>query len=80
MIQWWWDENLIIFSSRLGGEALEQVFNSVLTVFQNAFIVIWYWMNTYRWELLLLIGLIIVVLFEINEARVHFVDDKRKVV
>lgn len=59
---------------------MEQFFSNIITIFQNAFIVMWYWMNTYKWELVLFIALAVVVVFEIQEASVHFVDDERKVV
>lgn len=59
---------------------MEQFLSNIITIFQNAFIVMWYWMNTYKWELVLFIALAVVVVFEIQEASVHFVDDERKVV
>lgn len=59
---------------------MEYIFYNIVVIFQNALTVIWYWMNTYVWELLLFICLCIIVGFEINESRVHYVDDNRKVV
>lgn len=59
---------------------MEQFLMNIVTVFENAFIVIWYWANMYRWELLFFIFMIVAVYFEHKEAKVHYIDDKRKVV
>lgn len=59
---------------------MERIFSTIAAMFQNSFITIWFWINTYRWQLLLLLLLGVVVYLEIREAKVHFVNDERKVV
>lgn len=59
---------------------MEQFFVNLVTIFENAFIVIWYWINMYRWELLFFILMSVAVVFEYKEMKIHFIDDKRKVV
>lgn len=59
---------------------MEYLFNNIATIFQNAFITIWYWCNMYRWQLLLFILLGITVVLKVREMKVHFIHDNRKVV
>lgn len=59
---------------------MAQIFSNFPIVMQNAIITVWYWCNMYRWELLFFIGMMVAVIFECKEMKVHFVDDKRKVI
>lgn len=53
---------------------------NIPSILANAFISIWFWINTYSMQLLFLIALIVALLFEIKEDSVLFIDDERKVV
>ena len=61
-------------------EQITQMIKNSIIVFQNAFITLWYWCTTYKWELVFLFLMAIAVCYEVKEMKVHFVDDKRKVI
>ena len=64
----------------IGGVKSMEIFNYIVTVFSNAFIVLCFYIQSYFWYIVIFALLATVGIIEFHEKDYLFVDDERKVI